>query len=161
MFLSEWRGFPSVLCLAGKKTWWQLVSRCCWNGARSWHAFKLVSFLVGLRTYQHRGTSRRKPEISRWPWRRPSNCLPISHQSVRLQHFITEPPILTLSLRNPPNKALHFLYTTGTCHFLRNVQRLMKVMCIEIKVGHAACIKLQPEGKQSDSYTAKSKINTT
>jgi len=33
MFLSEWREFPSGPCLAGKKTWWQLVSRCCWNCA--------------------------------------------------------------------------------------------------------------------------------
>ena len=37
----------------GEKTWWQLASRCCWNRARPWHASELVSFLVGLRTYQH------------------------------------------------------------------------------------------------------------
>ena len=43
--------FPSAPCLAGKKTWWQLASRCCWNSARPWHASELVSFLVGLRTY--------------------------------------------------------------------------------------------------------------
>ena len=53
MFLSEWREFPSAPCLAGKETWWQLASRCCWNRARSWHASEIVSFLVGLRTYQH------------------------------------------------------------------------------------------------------------
>ena len=53
MFLSEWREFPSAHCLAKKKTWWQLASRCCWNLARPWHASELVSFLVGLRTYQH------------------------------------------------------------------------------------------------------------
>ena len=54
MFLSEWREFPSAPCLAGKKeTWWQLASRCCWNRARPCHASELVSFLVGLRTYQH------------------------------------------------------------------------------------------------------------
>jgi len=40
-----------------KTTWWQLASRCCWNRARLWHAFELVSFLVGLRTYQHPATS--------------------------------------------------------------------------------------------------------
>ena len=58
MFLSEWREFPSVPCLAGKKkTWWQFTSRC-WNRARPWHASELVSFLVGLRTYQHPGTSK-------------------------------------------------------------------------------------------------------
>ena len=56
MFLSEWREFPSARCLAGKTTWWQLASRCCWNCTRPWHASKLVSFLVGLRTYQHPGS---------------------------------------------------------------------------------------------------------
>ena len=50
MFLSEWREFPSAPWLAGgKKTWWQLASRCCWNRARPWHASELVSFLIGLR----------------------------------------------------------------------------------------------------------------
>ena len=54
MFLSQWREFPSAPCLAGgKKTWWQLASTCCWNHARPWHASELVSFAVGLRTYQH------------------------------------------------------------------------------------------------------------
>ena len=53
MFLSEWREFPSMPCLAGKKTWWQLASRCCRNRARPQQASELVSFLVGLRTYQH------------------------------------------------------------------------------------------------------------
>ena len=56
MFLSEWREFTSAPCLAGgKKTWWQLTSRCCWNRARPWYASGLASFLVGLRTYQHTG----------------------------------------------------------------------------------------------------------
>jgi len=50
MFLSEWREFPSAPCLARKKTWWQLASRCCWNRARPWRASDLVSFLDGLRT---------------------------------------------------------------------------------------------------------------
>ena len=53
MFLSEWREFPSAPCLAGKKkTWWQLASRCCWKRARPWLASELVSFLLGLRSYQ-------------------------------------------------------------------------------------------------------------
>ena len=56
MFLSEWREFPSVPCLARKETWWQLTSRFCWNRSCPWHASGLVSFLVGLRTYQHTGT---------------------------------------------------------------------------------------------------------
>jgi len=33
--------------------WWQLASRCCWNRARPSNISELVSFLVGLRTYQH------------------------------------------------------------------------------------------------------------
>jgi len=58
MFLSEWREFPSAPCLAGgEKTWWLLASRYCWNRECPWHAFELVSFPVGLRTYQHPGTS--------------------------------------------------------------------------------------------------------
>ena len=36
-----------------KKTWWQLASRCCWNRTRPLHASEFISFLVGLRTYQH------------------------------------------------------------------------------------------------------------
>ena len=48
-FLSEWREFPSAPCLAGKKLWWQLASRCFWN------ASELISLLVWLRTYQHPG----------------------------------------------------------------------------------------------------------
>jgi len=56
MCLSERREFPSAPCLAGgKKTWWWLASRCCWNRAHPWHASKLVSSLVGLRTNQHPG----------------------------------------------------------------------------------------------------------
>jgi len=53
MFLSEWREFPLAPCFAGKEIWWQLAFRFCWNRARPLHATKLVSFLVGLRTYQH------------------------------------------------------------------------------------------------------------
>jgi len=46
-----WVSFVALPCM--KKTWWQLESRCCWNHARPWHVSELVSFLVGLRTYQH------------------------------------------------------------------------------------------------------------
>jgi len=56
MFLSECREFPLAPCLAGKKKiWWQFASRCCWNRAHPLHASELVSFLYGLRTYQHPG----------------------------------------------------------------------------------------------------------
>jgi len=51
----EWISFGVLHFRKKKKTWWQLASRCCWNRARPWRASELVSFLVGLRTYQHRG----------------------------------------------------------------------------------------------------------
>ena len=47
-----WISFGVWPCRKKKKTCWQLASRCCWNCARPWHASELVSFLVGLRTYQ-------------------------------------------------------------------------------------------------------------
>jgi len=43
VFLSEWHEFPSAPCLAGKKTWWQLASRCCWNHARQLTCFLSAS----------------------------------------------------------------------------------------------------------------------
>jgi len=49
-----WISFGSLSC-RGKKTWWKLASRCCWNRARPWHASELISFVVGLRNYQHPG----------------------------------------------------------------------------------------------------------
>jgi len=58
MFLSEWGDISSSPCFAGKITWWQIAARCCWNCARPWHASEIVSFLVGLRTYQHRSISK-------------------------------------------------------------------------------------------------------
>jgi len=48
-----WISFGALPC-RGKK-WWQLASRCCWNRARPWHTSELLSFLIGLRTYQHPG----------------------------------------------------------------------------------------------------------
>ena len=40
----EWREFPSVPCLVGKKiTWWQLSSRCGWNRARRLTCFLWAS----------------------------------------------------------------------------------------------------------------------
>jgi len=54
MFLPEWREFPSAPCLAEKKK----LDSSRLNVveiARVRHASELVSFLVGLRTYQHPG----------------------------------------------------------------------------------------------------------
>ena len=64
MFLSEWREFPSAPCLAEKKRLDDIASRCCWNSVRPWHASQLVSFLVGLRTYQHPSITHRSTFIS-------------------------------------------------------------------------------------------------
>jgi len=60
-----WCSVQSCYCHVGvlKKPWWQFASRCCWNRARPWHVSELVSFLVGLRTYQHPGTNEVIPLI--------------------------------------------------------------------------------------------------
>ena len=50
-----WIFFGALPCRGGK-SWWQLASRCWWNHERPWHASELLSFLVGLRTYQHLGS---------------------------------------------------------------------------------------------------------
>ena len=55
MFLSEWREFPSAPCLAGKKKLDDISRLDVVEIARPWHASEFVSFLVGLRTYQHPG----------------------------------------------------------------------------------------------------------
>jgi len=47
--------FGALPC-RGEKNWRQLASPCCWNRARPWHASEVVSFLVGVRTYQYPGT---------------------------------------------------------------------------------------------------------
>jgi len=49
-----WISFGALPCRK-KETWWQFAYRCCWNRRRPWHASELVSFPVGLRTYQHHG----------------------------------------------------------------------------------------------------------
>ena len=46
-----WISFGAFSCKGGGALW-QLASRCCWNRARPWHASELLSFWVGLRTYQ-------------------------------------------------------------------------------------------------------------
>ena len=85
MFLSEWREFPSAPWGAGKslartgrkqanvsvRMAWNFLRRLALqeknldyssrldvveNCARPWHTSEVVSFLVGLRTYQHLGT---------------------------------------------------------------------------------------------------------
>ena len=43
-----WISFGALSCRGGG-TWWQFASRCCWNRARPWHAFELVSFLIGAK----------------------------------------------------------------------------------------------------------------
>ena len=49
-----WISFGALPCKK-KKIWWHLASRCCWNRVRPWCASELVSFLIGLRNYQHPG----------------------------------------------------------------------------------------------------------
>ena len=72
-----WISFGALPCRK-KKTLWQLASQCCWNRARRWHASELVSFLVGLRTYQHPGTT--------WYWTSTNICVSLLVQwFLRLQ----------------------------------------------------------------------------
>ena len=56
MFLPEWREFPSAPCFAGKKKnlMTDRVSMLLkWRASLT--CFRVVSFLVGLRTYEHSG----------------------------------------------------------------------------------------------------------
>ena len=50
-----WISFGALPRREKKNPWWQLASRCFWNRPRPWHASDLVSFLFGLKTYQHAG----------------------------------------------------------------------------------------------------------
>jgi len=64
MFLWEWLEFPSAPCLAGGKKNFNDSSRLhVVEIARPWHASELVSFLVGLRTYQQPSISCPFPHI--------------------------------------------------------------------------------------------------
>jgi len=57
MFVSQWREFPSAPCLARKKKLDDSSRPHVVEIARvPWRASELVSFLVGLRTYQHPGS---------------------------------------------------------------------------------------------------------
>jgi len=73
-----------------KKKAWHLASRCCWNLARPRHTSELVSFLVGLRTYQH-------PGIKDWFKR----IFPFSNLPPKFFLFILAPPppVLLATLR--------------------------------------------------------------
>ena len=67
-----WISFGALPCKK-KKTLWKFASRCCWNRARPWHASELVSFLVGLGTYQHPGMS--QGIITAKEWSKKYQCL--------------------------------------------------------------------------------------
>ena len=62
-----WISFGALPCRGEIKTWWWLAFRCCWNRGRPWHASELVSFLVGLRTYQHPGITKTPTQLSKHP----------------------------------------------------------------------------------------------
>jgi len=69
-----WISFGALPCKK-KKTLWHFTSRCCWSRARRWHTSELVSFLVGLRTYQHPVNTKSLPR---------KNCLNNKTNSVRI-----------------------------------------------------------------------------
>ena len=80
--IQTYMGVDKSLARPGRKqanvSWWLLAYQCCWYRARPWHASELVSFLLGLRTYQHPGVKeyRRTRGVSplitnlgaRWRW---------------------------------------------------------------------------------------------
>ena len=63
MFLSEWREFPSAPGLAGENLMTARVSMLL-KSRGSLTCFRAVSFLDGLRTYQHRGVEREAVNVS-------------------------------------------------------------------------------------------------
>ena len=79
----EWISFGALPYRGGKKTCWQLASRCCWTRARPWYASELVSFLVGLRTYKHTSTSgsTKWPLSLKFPHQNPVHTSPLPHTS--------------------------------------------------------------------------------
>jgi len=64
MFLSEWREFPSVPCLAEKKK--NLITAHI-SMLKLRVPDMLLSFLVGLRTYKHLGTSGKLVVLATFP----------------------------------------------------------------------------------------------
>ena len=83
MFMSEWHEFPSAPCLAGNK--FGDISRLdVFEILRVPDMLReLVSFLVGLRTYQHPGIVIRLPDRSVFliglaaaPYRAPASIIP-------------------------------------------------------------------------------------
>jgi len=55
-----WISFSALPCMGGTS---QFASRCCWNRARPWHASEVISFLIGLRTYQHPGNKSQRDAL--------------------------------------------------------------------------------------------------
>jgi len=65
MFLSEWREFPSAPCLVGGGGGLDDSSRLdVVEIASVPDISELVSFLVGLRTYQHTGTMKAEKRLN-------------------------------------------------------------------------------------------------
>ena len=129
MFLSEWRKFPSAPCLAGKETWWQLASRFCWNRTRPWSASELVSFLVGLRTYQHPGKFNLSPYVEEpFVIGRRGCVLLLLLLPLALQHTVG------FGLSN--NVLPFFIYATNSLHLLTpNTWRSLSTSSFHLLLG--------------------------
>ena len=63
------------------------MSQFCWNRARLWHASELVSFLVGLRTYQHHVICLTNVK-STIAWTSPSMTLVRASQRIWVEKFM-------------------------------------------------------------------------
>ena len=125
-----WISFGALPCRK-KKTWWQLASRCCWNRVLDWLASELVSFLVGLRTYQHPGTF----AMSVLPCVRIENLGSYwadFHEILYFSIFRENPVVIIQSFTNPLNAKLNPI-----CHLLALLgdHHILHVSGLRVKIG--------------------------
>ena len=107
------------------------MSRYCWNRAHPWHASELLSFLVGLRTYQNFGSYRHFEEQS---------CLRFLGQSSSLSYIFHGFGLLADPFRSHVSRSLFkglpwFLPPAGEKYFitLGNLFRgILFTCCIEL-----------------------------
>jgi len=108
--------FLQRFALQGKKTWRQPASRCCWNRARQWHASELVSFLVGLRTYQHFGTDM---TMTSYQGRKMASYLFFKYSKLSPVHCMTSGWYFMTYTDNTKNRGVVYFksaYKTLRCH---------------------------------------------
>jgi hypothetical protein len=78
----KWREFSTAPCLAGKKTYWQLASRCCWNSAR-----RLTCFLSASVTRKDNSADEQPPFQGHYRFRPKTS-------GIRSGYGLISPPLL-------------------------------------------------------------------